>query len=156
MVGYLIGLRMQSSNLDRICFEHTSRQSPLRDGIDVSWHEVMYNGSLLKENIYRQDAGPAVDAAWEDLGINYDSILVPPDAASRVGLRADQVRAKEKYGGGYVANVEGLHHLHCLNLLRQALRWNFDYYHARAEGAFLNNDFILKKHLIVLTYSGSN
>lgn len=34
--------------------------------------------------------------------------------AEAVGLGQDQVRVKEEYGGGYVANVEGLHHLHCL------------------------------------------
>ncbi|CAK1359242.1 hypothetical protein CB0940_05480 [Cercospora beticola] len=147
IVGSLIGRRIQSSNSDRVCFKHTSKSSPLQDDIEVSWHEVVFNGSLLKENVYRQDAGPEVDSAWEELGINYDSILVPPDVAGHVGLREDQVRAKVKYGGGFIANVEGLHHLHCLNLLRQALHWNFDYYHARAEGAFLNEDFILKKHV---------
>lgn len=29
-----------------------------------------FNGSLLKENVFRQDAGPEVDAAWESLGVN--------------------------------------------------------------------------------------
>lgn len=129
IVGLLIGRRIQSSNLDLVCFKHTSKSSPLQDDIEVSWHEVVFNGSLLKENVYRQDAGPEVDSAWEELGINCeflftpehqmltpadDSMLVPPNVAGHVGLREDQVRAKEKYGGGFIANVEGLHHLHCL------------------------------------------
>jgi len=71
----------------------------------------------------------------------------------------------EKYGGGFPANVEGLHHLHCLvrihfciknlseltsmyqNLLRQALYYNFDYYHTLGQGAFKNDDTILRFHV---------
>lgn len=37
-------------------------------GIRYSLQE--FNGSLLKENVFRQDAGPNVDAAWESLGVN--------------------------------------------------------------------------------------
>lgn len=37
-------------------------------GIQYSLQE--FNGSLLKENVFRQDAGPDVDAAWESLGVN--------------------------------------------------------------------------------------
>lgn len=40
--------------------------------------------------------------------------LVPADIAQEVGLAKDQVQVNDKYGGGYPANVEGLHHLHCL------------------------------------------
>jgi hypothetical protein len=53
----------------------------------------------------------------------------------------------QKYGGGYPANVEGLHHLHCLNLLRQSLWYNFDYYHEAGQGAFKNEDYIVKFHV---------
>jgi hypothetical protein len=69
-----------------------------------------------------------------------------------------------------VANVEGLHHLHCLvsisyrhwwvgrgagrkmltsgqNLLRQALYFNVDYYRKQGQGAFVNDEFILHTHI---------
>lgn len=42
------------------------------------------------------------------------SIRVPPDLAAQSGLLPDQVKINEKYGGGFPANVEGLHQLHCL------------------------------------------
>jgi hypothetical protein len=41
-------------------------------------------------------------------------VRVPAEDAEESGLAADQVKIKEKYGGGFPANVEGLHHLHCL------------------------------------------
>lgn len=44
-------------------------------------------------------------------------------------------------------NFEFEHHLHCLNLLRQALHWNFDYYLALGEGPFKNTERILQSHV---------
>ena len=34
----------------------------------VTYHEQPFNGSFLKENIFRKDPGPEVDAAWASLG----------------------------------------------------------------------------------------
>jgi len=75
---------------------------------------VHFNGSLLKENVFRQSAGPDVDAAWESLGVDYRSVILPSSLAERSGLLPSYVQVSEKYGAGYPANVEGLHHLHCL------------------------------------------
>ena len=36
------------------------------------------------------------------------------DEAPESGFKVDQVKINKKYGGGFPANVEGLHHLHCL------------------------------------------
>jgi hypothetical protein len=41
--------------------------------IGVTYDTREFNGSLLKENIFRQDASPDVDAAWEALGANCQS-----------------------------------------------------------------------------------
>jgi hypothetical protein len=101
----------------------------------------------LKPNVFREPAGPAVDNAWKSLGVDYRAVTVPPELALRAGFRPDQVKINPNYGGGYPANVEGLHHLHCLNLLRQALWYNFDYYNAKGEGAFKNEPYILQMHV---------
>jgi len=42
------------------------------------------------------------------------SVVIPEKEAGQVGLRPDQVKISQEYGGGFPANVEGLHHLHCL------------------------------------------
>ena len=88
--------------------------APILKEVDTTLHAVQFNGSLLKENVFRQEAGPEVDAAWASLGVHYRSIAVPPSEAAKTGLKPDQVQINEKYGGGFPANVEGLHHLHCL------------------------------------------
>ena len=41
-------------------------------------------------------------------------MAIPPEEAEKSGLVLDQVKISEKYGGGFPANVEGLHQLHCL------------------------------------------
>ncbi|KAF2036695.1 hypothetical protein EK21DRAFT_106009 [Setomelanomma holmii] len=64
------------------------------------------------------------------------------DEAEASTLAPDQVKIKEKYGGGYPAHVEGLHHLHCLSLV-----WNIDYYQQKGLGPFSNDGDILKQHV---------
>jgi hypothetical protein len=44
--------------------------APILKEVDNSYHAVRFNGSLLKENIFRQEAGPEVDAAWASIGVN--------------------------------------------------------------------------------------
>lgn len=33
------------------------------------------------------------------------------------------------------------------NLMRKALWWNYEYYHERKEGAFVNNDYVIHYHV---------
>jgi len=134
-------------NSAAVCAKLSTRYSPVVKEVGLSYHTVQYNGSFFNLNAFRQDAGPEVDAAWESLGVDYRSAWVPAEQAARSGLSPDQVKIKDKYGGGYPANVEGLHHLHCLNLLRKSLHYNFEYYHALGKGAFQNDDLILKTHI---------
>jgi len=134
-------------NADEACILQTSQYSPVIEDVGVTYNLVQFNGSLLKPNAYRQDAGPEVDAIWMALGVDYRSAIVPSDIAARSGLQPDQVKISQKYGGGYPANVEGLHHLHCLNLLRKSLSWNFEYYRALGLGPFSNSPEILKLHV---------
>jgi len=132
---------------DKHCISRVSQFSPLLGDIDISYSAVRFNGSLMRENIFRQSGSPEVDEAWQSLGVDYRSAIVPSSLAHRSGLTQSQVQVSSKYGGGFPANVEGLHHLHCLNLLRQSLYFNFDYYHSLGEGAFINSDEILRFHV---------
>ncbi|KAH0392815.1 hypothetical protein KCU89_g13067, partial [Aureobasidium melanogenum] len=123
------------------------QRSPLIPDVTLAFHEQQFNGSLLKENIYRRNASEEVDEAWQALGIDYRSVVIPAALASRAGIAEDQVKVSSEYGGGFVANVEGLHQLHCLNLLRQSLWFNYEYYARKGQGAFKNSDYILQKHV---------
>lgn len=139
----------RSGRLDADAFsiQHTSQYSPILDEVGVKYSSVKFNGSLLLSNDFRLDAGPEVDAAWKSLGVDYHAARVPAEKARRSNLASDQVKIRQKYGGGFPVNVEGLHHLHCLNLLRKSLAWNFQYYQAQGLGPFSNDANILKHHV---------
>lgn len=42
--------------------------SPLLQELDIKFHTVSYNGSFMKETVYRGKPSPEVDAAWSALG----------------------------------------------------------------------------------------
>ncbi|KAJ4987024.1 tat pathway signal sequence [Stagonosporopsis vannaccii] len=132
---------------DAFSIQHVSEYSPIIKDIGVHFNRVRFNGSLLAANVFRQDAGPEVDAAWKSLGADFNAVRIPVSEAAKSNLAPDQVKIKEKYGGGYPANVEGLHHLHCLNLLRKSLAWNIEYYQEQGLGPFSNPQHILKHHV---------
>ncbi|KAI9038107.1 oxidase ustYa family protein [Aspergillus affinis] len=135
------------SDMDELCSHHVSQDSPLFKDVEVQYHVEQFNGEFINQNIYREDASPEVDAAWEALGTDYRPLRVPPEYGEKSGISPDQVKINDEYGGGYPANLEGLHHLHCLNLLRKSLYYNYDYYHDRGEGAFVNPDHVVRIHV---------
>jgi len=132
---------------DSLCARLTSKYSPILKDVGISYKDVQYNGSFFHETIYRRDPSPEVDAAWTALGVDYRPLRLPESEAQQSGIALDQVKIKSKYGGGYPANVEGLHHLHCLNLLRQSLHYNYEYYKDLGHGAFKNEESIVKVHV---------
>ncbi|TVY52938.1 Oxidase ustYa [Lachnellula cervina] len=147
VLGSWLGRYEFSNPSGRDYLEHVQKYSPILKDVDTSIQYVTFNGSFMKENAFRQGAGPEVDLAWESMGVNYRSLAIPVSEAAASGLKPDQVQIKPKYGGGFPGNVEGLHHLHCLNLLRQSLYFNYDYYKSKGEGAFTNDDSIVHYHV---------
>jgi Mycotoxin biosynthesis protein UstYa len=90
VLGLCIG-QLFPSHLDAICVKHVSKYckyhpmiqfhhrtgadgwcclAPITEDVDISYNRLQFNGSFYKENIYRQEAAPEVDAAWEALGTN--------------------------------------------------------------------------------------
>ncbi|OBT95655.1 hypothetical protein VE01_05884 [Pseudogymnoascus verrucosus] len=152
VIIFLAGIWIGSHRLfdaDSFCGGHVSHYSPLvKERIGLHYNLQRFNGSFMKLNAFRQPAGPEVDAAWGSLGTDYRAFVVSPSDGPRSGLTPKtHVHISPQYGGGYPANVEGLHHLHCLNLLRQALYYNYDYYHALGQGAFSNADHVVRFHV---------
>ncbi|KAF8865817.1 hypothetical protein BDZ45DRAFT_375658 [Acephala macrosclerotiorum] len=148
LIGFGAWLGSHSTyNFNAKCLEHAQKWSPIQRDVNNNYHEVLFNGSFMKQNAFRLEASPEVDAAWDSLGINYRSIRISTEDAARTGLSPTQVQINPIHGGGYPANVEGLHHLHCLNLVRQSLYYNIDYYRTQGTGAFVNDEPIVRHHV---------
>ncbi|OAP65240.1 hypothetical protein AYL99_01212 [Fonsecaea erecta] len=137
------------SQLDRVCTAHTSQSwSPVEQDVDIHYNSRRFNASFYTESIYRQPASPEVDAAWEELGTELKGIVLSVDEAKKSGLELDRVMVGEDYGGpGYVAFVEVTHQIHCLNLLRRGLWFNYEYYQSHNIGEFADGDRIVKLHI---------
>lgn len=119
-------------NLPTIQSARLIHLAPVMEAVDVTYKKHLFDGSFSHPNIYRQDASPEVDAAWTALGadcmdtlpshysdsnsLNPDTTLqIPTELAEKSGFTRDNnVMINEKYGGGYFAILEGVHHIHCL------------------------------------------
>lgn len=57
-------------------FSTNDAVAPIMDEVDMNFRTIQFNGSFVHENVYRQDAGPDVDEAWEALGVEckYDHV----------------------------------------------------------------------------------
>lgn len=43
--------------------------APIEEDMNIKYHDVEFNNTLLRSNIYREDPSPEVDQAWQDLGV---------------------------------------------------------------------------------------
>ena len=48
--------------------------APVVKDVDIEYNVITFNGSLMNENIFRQDAAPEVDAAWQSLGVDCEHL----------------------------------------------------------------------------------
>lgn len=67
----IVGLHRVTRRRPRL----TRPAAPVISNVGISYHQEQFNGSFLNENIYRQDAGPEVDAAWKSLGADCEFCL---------------------------------------------------------------------------------
>ncbi|CAM1510541.1 Fc.00g008760.m01.CDS01 [Cosmosporella sp. VM-42] len=148
-VSGLIGafLALHFVNIDQNCAAHTTQWSPLLNDVQIKYEFQHFDGNFMNESIYRQKGSPEVDAAWEALGVDSRAGIISHEDGLASGLDDSFVQRAEKHGGGFLVNVEGMHHLHCLNLVRKSLYFNFDYYKKMKMHAFQNDDDILHLHV---------
>ena len=88
-IGTYTGHDVIAPSTDR-CVDHTTQASlslllsieasltakaPILRDLSINLHTERFNGSFMKENIYRRQGSPEVDQAWEDLGVNCQSII---------------------------------------------------------------------------------
>ena len=64
-----------------------------------------------------------------------------------MGFSSGMVKRRASDGGGFVAQMEVFHQLHCLDTLRQGLYFNYDYYHTNRRGVWERSDAVVRKHM---------
>ncbi|KXJ93484.1 hypothetical protein Micbo1qcDRAFT_232995 [Microdochium bolleyi] len=157
IVGYVlcaavftfIGAQITRHNLDldARCSRYTNKYSPVVKEVDIKYSMKQFNGSFMVEDVYRRPGSPEVDAAWEALGVDARPGVISEEDGLASGLGPGHLQVSKKYGGGFFVNVEAMHHLHCLNLVRKSLYFNYDYYKKMGHHAFSNSEDILHLHV---------
>ncbi|KAK2750871.1 hypothetical protein FQN55_001442 [Onygenales sp. PD_40] len=143
----LIQLR-KPADLNDVCSRFTSQNaSPIMEDVKISYQTRQFDGKFLNASRYTQDAGDEVDEAWMQLGVQNRHYIVPEALATKYGLTPGHAKLRISDGGGHPVLFEFEHHLHCVDLLRQATHWNYDYYLAKAMGPFANAPPIVKTHV---------
>lgn len=140
-------ISMAFLNIDQNCAAHTTQWSPLLEDVAITYKTVEFDGKFMNENVFRRNASPEVDAAWESLGVDARPGVISYEDGIASGLDHSFVQRNPKYGGGFIVNVEGMHHLHCLNLVRKSLWYNYDYYKKMKMHAFKNDGEIFRLHV---------
>ena len=97
------------------------------------------NASLMPEDspsIFRQDPSPEVDKEWRRI-TEFGYLIITGDDIRRMGQDpANAVKASPEWGFGhedrYISQIDVFHQMHCVDVLRQALYFNHDYYFTSA------------------------
>ncbi|KAH0563433.1 hypothetical protein GP486_002008 [Trichoglossum hirsutum] len=150
--AFVVGMRWRP-NLNQQCLEHTSYSSSVMKEMNPGLHLVKFNGTfsislvlrilglLVITDLHRQlgtlghksefsgdngDPNPSVDEAWNKWAfVKYASFSDEEFASMGMDMEGS-AKFTPEYGGGYIGFLEVSHHMHCLNVLRQAL--HRDYY----------------------------
>ncbi|KAF2424211.1 hypothetical protein EJ08DRAFT_700807 [Tothia fuscella] len=142
-------LVLRSQNLNRVCSRYTEQySSPILDAIDITYSSIPFDGNFSHRSVYAElnVHSNEVDEAWTALGADLRGVVIPEDKGERFGLSQSQVKIDIAEGGGFVANIEAMHHVHCLNVLRQTSVWNYEHYLKEKVGLFANSEPVVISH----------
>ncbi|PGH16402.1 hypothetical protein AJ79_01733 [Helicocarpus griseus UAMH5409] len=79
--------------------------------------------------------------------VSYRHYVLPEPLATKYGLKTGHAKLRPEDGDGHPVLFEFEHHLHCVDILRQATHWNYAYYLKKAKGPFANAPPIVKTHV---------
>jgi hypothetical protein len=95
--------------------------SPANEAVE-SIGIIRFNGTLDAPSIYRGGPSQEIDAAWDRISHDARLVRLTLEQLLRTGEKPSPSMARypDEYGGGYMANVEVIHQLHCMDMLRKA------------------------------------
>lgn len=114
------------TSADSSCVKKTSAYSPLLEDLDLKTSGLTINGSLFPNceppSVWRSPPSADVDIAWDQLS-RTDIFAISHSDVVALGRDSDlTVPVPASYGFGsdiYLAELDGQHHLHCLNMIRK-------------------------------------
>ncbi|KAL7957633.1 hypothetical protein V8C34DRAFT_314644 [Trichoderma compactum] len=116
----------KASYLDAACVRHT-QENPTPIDIPIQYRSILYDGTFLANSTstFRLTPSPKVDEAWEGLGTASKPLILSKSQAELAGISSDHLKTPS---GDFPVLFEFNHHLHCLNLIRKSVYFNYAYY----------------------------
>ncbi|KAG2032724.1 hypothetical protein BDR03DRAFT_969352 [Suillus americanus] len=120
--------------------------SPANEAVE-SIGIIRLNGTLDAPSVYRGSPSPEIDAAWDRISRDARLVRMTLEQLLRTGEKPSPSTARypDEYGGGYMANVEVIHQLHCIDMLRRA-SWG-DHDNSLGHGSHESHDSFWRIHL---------
>ncbi|KAI0480009.1 hypothetical protein F4859DRAFT_478102 [Xylaria cf. heliscus] len=124
--------------------KQTSSYSPIFDQLNIpttlrDLHIPLIPNATDPRDIYRLPPSPAVDEAWDQI-THVNLISISEDEIRKLGkdpslaIRSPESWWSESWGDGYLGQIDVFHQIHCLNMLRQGLVTNYNYYYGKKYG----------------------
>jgi len=126
------------------CVKMTSAYSPLLE--QVEYHDYQFHGDLSDTNVFKGHPRPELDAAWERLG-RMHPLSMPEEHRVELNKTHSGILYPPEKGGGVMVEIEALHQLHCLNLMRKVI---YADYYSRPENLpieFMVSDKMFFNHI---------
>jgi hypothetical protein len=94
--------------------------SPANEAIE-SIGIIRFNGTLGAPSLYSGGPSAEIEAAWNRISVDARPVRMTLEQLLRTGEKPSPSMARypDEYGGGYIASVEVIHQLHCLNMIRK-------------------------------------
>lgn len=178
LATFLIGFETGQLWKSRATIPSIHHSRPLYADMDRdSMHTVNFSAFSLRPSPYTAAPGPSVEQAWRDLGVECESrngpynlpnlteytatdltFIVPISQGPAFGISSSHVIIPADAPGangrtGYGVDMEAMHQLHCVNLLRKGLYFNHAHYSAperinqRPSWPFRDPEKVLRGHL---------
>ncbi|MCJ1465022.1 hypothetical protein MMC07_003637 [Pseudocyphellaria aurata] len=112
------------------CIKKLSFYSPVLDLLSDDYQTVTFVGHSKEGSPYQGPPNARVDAAWDRL-TKVGPFSLDPMLLKKIKAPEYAVKFPEISGGGYMAILESIHQVHCVNVLWQNIYP--DYYRNRSE-----------------------
>lgn len=130
LIFSVLVLVFAKSGIDReseTCTKQVSFYSPALD--EVQYQKVRFAGLHEPDSLWRGPPSPMIDDAWNNVTWKVPEVPVDEHVVRQANIELDMnslARFPPEFGGLIYTEVEWKHHLHCLNLMRKFVY--YDYY----------------------------
>ncbi|KAJ3571418.1 hypothetical protein NPX13_g5386 [Xylaria arbuscula] len=129
---------------DSLSSDDIPSQTPVFNKLDIptslkDLHIPLIPNATDPRDTYRLPPSPEVDEAWDRI-TRVNLISISEDEIRNLGkdpslaLHSPESWWSESWGNGYMGQIDVFHQIHCLNMLRQGLITNYNYYWGKKYG----------------------